>query len=490
MSNAIFPSLIKGITWTVVRTPGFSTIEQKSPSAQSVRVAQYVNPVWHWQLTWDYLYGSWAGQNNVQPYGPGYTDVRTLMGFFAARSGKFDDFLYLEPDDQSVGPALVTTVWQPLTYYNVGFGILDSGGHWQKVTAVVAGKSGATVPSFNHSGGNTADSGVTWTDQGGGYSLIPNSNATLQVVMDGAGHYFSPVQRSLAGLFFEDVTDLNPPLPSAAMISVYANGVIQTQGTNYTVGGPGLALPGYAYTGLYLSWISAPAWLPNWVYATNYEILDSNGNVQKATTGGTSGATPPVWNPTSGSTTTDNSATWTNQGANIGPAEPVTAAFDYLFRVTFDGDSQDFEQTMQQLWTIGGGRSRNGNGYLKLITSRPSSANGYNFGAGGRLLYGQGTVQIQWPDIDGSVTNVVMDGQGNATIEWISGGNTQTPVFGYGNVFPAGPALPGVLSLGSDFTLGEELIIMYYSSTLSLYYFTGPASRNVGSVVCTLVNIG
>lgn len=494
MSNDLFPANIKGLTWTVLRTQEFSTIAQKSPSAQAVRIRQYQNPVWKWELIWDYLYGFWAGPNNQQKYGPGYTDVKVLMGFVAARAGSFDDFLYNEPDDNTVGPATVTTAWKPLTYYNAGFSILDSGGHWQQASAITTGISGATVPTFDHSGGTVVDSGVTWHDMGSGFSGgVPNSNAQLQLLTDGLGRYFSPIQRNLGGQFFEDVTDLNPPAPAAAAITVCAAGVTKTQGTDYTVGGPGLAIPGASFTGLYIAWIAPPAWLADWAYALNFEILDPNGNIQKVTTAGTSGATIPTFNVTTGQTTADGtgSLVWTNEGPNPPPAAPITAGFNFLWRVTFDGDSQDFEQTMQQLWTIGGGSSKNGNGYLKLVTARPPSENGYNFGVGACLLYGLGTVNIEWPDIDGSTTQIVMDGQGNATITWISGGNTQAPLFGYGNVLPVGPLAPGPASIGSDFTLGEELIIMYaQSGGGAIYYFTGPGSRNSGSVTCTLVNIG
>ncbi len=76
-----------------------------------------------------------------------------------------------------------------------------------------------------------------------------------------------------------------------------------------------------------------PALFPNWIdpsttpaswkasitYTSAQVIMDSLGNIQAVTTGGTSGATAPVWNPTSGKTTTDGTVTWTN----LGPWNPV-----------------------------------------------------------------------------------------------------------------------------------------------------------------------
>lgn len=53
-------------------------------------------------------------------------------------------------------------------------------------------------------------------------------------------------------------------------------------------------------------------WLPTHAFSLGTFLIDANGNVQKVTTGGTSGATAPAWN-TSG-TTNDGSVVWTFQG--------------------------------------------------------------------------------------------------------------------------------------------------------------------------------
>jgi len=54
------------------------------------------------------------------------------------------------------------------------------------------------------------------------------TNGTLQLVNDGAGNYYSPLQRNLGG-FLEDITDLNPQDASGLMVK--ANGVSKTIGT-------------------------------------------------------------------------------------------------------------------------------------------------------------------------------------------------------------------------------------------------------------------
>lgn len=66
----------------------------------------------------------------------------------------------------------------------------------------------------------------------------------------------------------------------------------------------------------YLCPLAAGSWTAAKAFALNAKIGDSNSNLQKATTAGTSGATQPTWNTTVGGTTTDGTVTWTNLGRN------------------------------------------------------------------------------------------------------------------------------------------------------------------------------
>jgi hypothetical protein len=66
--------------------------------------------------------------------------------------------------------------------------------------------------------------------------------------------------------------------------------------------------------------ITPPNWKANNAYAVNAKVLDSNGNQEQATTGGTSGSTAPAWNTTVNGTTNDGTVVWTNEG----PLTPTT----------------------------------------------------------------------------------------------------------------------------------------------------------------------
>ena len=381
MSLPVFPSL-PGLTYTSLKAPGFKTLNEEGSNGYEVRLPQYVNPIWTWTLIFDFLHDFFWGSFTT------VSELRTLMGFFNDQYGSAAPFLYTDPDDNYVGPALV--------------------------------------------------------------SGSPNAPlAELALVSDGAGAYYSPVQRTLDGASYEDIMDLN------GAISVYLDGTLATAGSGaneYTLDGPGLAIPGYSWLGMVLKWgPGAPAWAAMHVYALNteildpaghiqkatarawsalavvalgYEIVDPAGHIQKITTAGTLGATIPTFNDSGGTTndgtggtmavwtdqgsaggsagtsgasapafndavgaTPDGAGTliWEDQGYYAGPAAPVTAQFHFYFRVRFDADSQDFEKFAGigssagqppagqggGYWTVGGSESQNGSGTLVLRTARP-----------------------------------------------------------------------------------------------------------------------
>ena len=87
-----------------------------------------------------------------------------------------------------------------------------------------------------------------------------------------------------------------------------------------------IALPSYVGTGI-------PAWAASTAYAVGQMVTDSNGNVQRCTTAGESGAAAPAWATVIGSTTADNTAVWTMIAGHSVPspmwAHALVSAFDF-----------------------------------------------------------------------------------------------------------------------------------------------------------------
>jgi uncharacterized protein (TIGR02217 family) len=92
MSNILFPK-IRGLSWTIVKTPTFSTEIQESLAGREVRIQNFQNPIWEFTLTYEYLLNDpkFRDENEQTP-------LEALIGFFLARGGQFDDFLLNESD--------------------------------------------------------------------------------------------------------------------------------------------------------------------------------------------------------------------------------------------------------------------------------------------------------------------------------------------------------------------------------------------------------
>lgn len=92
MSNVLFPK-IRGLAWTIVKTPTFSTEIQESLAGREVRIQNFQNPIWEFTLSYEYLLNDprFRDENEQTP-------LETLAGFFLARGGQFDDFLLNESD--------------------------------------------------------------------------------------------------------------------------------------------------------------------------------------------------------------------------------------------------------------------------------------------------------------------------------------------------------------------------------------------------------
>ncbi len=90
MSTAILPSLA-GLGFDVTRTPVWDTTVQQAISGMETRIAKGNYPRWTWELIYNVLRSSAS-----------FGELQQLAGFFNARQGMFDTFLYKDADDNSV----------------------------------------------------------------------------------------------------------------------------------------------------------------------------------------------------------------------------------------------------------------------------------------------------------------------------------------------------------------------------------------------------
>ena len=83
MSNEVFPSQLHGFTWECKKKPMFNTITHSPPTGCDVRISLYSQPVYEFTLS-----NQWLTK----------ADKDVLIGFFLARKGGFDSFLYQDED--------------------------------------------------------------------------------------------------------------------------------------------------------------------------------------------------------------------------------------------------------------------------------------------------------------------------------------------------------------------------------------------------------
>lgn len=96
MSEAVFPEL-KGLSWERTKTAIWSTQIQTAGSGVEKRASLWSYPRWKFNLSYEFLEddGTMTG------------DLQRIIGFFNARRGSFESFLYLDPSDHSVQDQII-----------------------------------------------------------------------------------------------------------------------------------------------------------------------------------------------------------------------------------------------------------------------------------------------------------------------------------------------------------------------------------------------
>lgn len=90
MSDVVFPSL-PGLSWGITKTPMWKTVTHESVSGMELRAALMTYPRYRISMRYEVLRA-----------GGGFAELQELIGFFNARRGSWDDFLWLDPDDNTV----------------------------------------------------------------------------------------------------------------------------------------------------------------------------------------------------------------------------------------------------------------------------------------------------------------------------------------------------------------------------------------------------
>lgn len=90
MSNAVFPTF-RGIKLSTRKSPIWSTTVQRAFSGRSKRVSNWTYPIWEIELQFEFLRDTAT-----------HNELKQLLGFFCARRGRGDHFLFDDPDDHYI----------------------------------------------------------------------------------------------------------------------------------------------------------------------------------------------------------------------------------------------------------------------------------------------------------------------------------------------------------------------------------------------------
>lgn len=97
MSNAVYP-VLPGLAWPVRRTPLWKTKIGGTPSGREFRSSSMLYPRYRIGLQYEFLRSQAA-----------LAEFQSLFGFFNARGGAFDDFLFSDPSDCTASGQLFAT---------------------------------------------------------------------------------------------------------------------------------------------------------------------------------------------------------------------------------------------------------------------------------------------------------------------------------------------------------------------------------------------
>lgn len=102
MGQLIYP-VVPGWTFDFEVQANWGTRKQQAISGRTLRLSDYVNPIWNFSLVYSVLEDNPASPQTSAP-----NALRQILDFFNSRAGAFDDFLFQHPtDNQALGQIAV-----------------------------------------------------------------------------------------------------------------------------------------------------------------------------------------------------------------------------------------------------------------------------------------------------------------------------------------------------------------------------------------------
>jgi uncharacterized protein (TIGR02217 family) len=95
VSDNFLPAL-KGLKWDIGKSPRFNNKVQSAVDLTEARAAFAAMPMWDFRFSYEVL-----RQSVAQGTQPAFTELSQLCGFFMARLGSWDSFLYEDPYDST-----------------------------------------------------------------------------------------------------------------------------------------------------------------------------------------------------------------------------------------------------------------------------------------------------------------------------------------------------------------------------------------------------
>jgi hypothetical protein len=294
-SYDLTPKIVRSPGWSVKKTPTFSNEKQQVVTGKVYVIKQRTNPLWNFELTYQYLKDNPADNNPFFVTGDvPATDLEVLESFYCDMQGQGNEFAYQPPDFVRGGIFSIVSVTAPsnniaiieLATSSLPFRLGD-GIYVSSSSTYLNGESGTiigrdsllnTITVSILTGGTFSKVADSGTLVGGQVLGTPDSSNNVELV-NTVGGYPNPLISSPT--FYPVVESVQ--LICIADLLVWANGVIQT---DFTLANPNTVAP---YQG-YVLQFSSP------------------------------------------------------------PASPLIASYEYFYTCRFSEDTQDYENFMAMLW--------------------------------------------------------------------------------------------------------------------------------------------